>query len=70
VIVRGGYSPRLATSKSPRSMPAPHADVIKEQQVIGCIVPTSREKYHARVLVLAFSEGGWLCRQLRPVDFL
>ena len=49
-------------------MPAPHADVIKEQQVFGCTVPTSREKYHARVLVLAFFEGGWLCRQLRPVD--
>jgi hypothetical protein len=44
------------------------ADVIEKQQVIACSVPISHENYHAPVLLLAFLERVWLCRQLRLPD--
>jgi hypothetical protein len=52
----------------PRSMPKPHADVIEKQQVCRLLCPNKPRELPRPVLLLAFLEGVWLCRQLMPAD--
>lgn len=59
---------RLGREQIPSLNAKSHVDTIETQRAIVCSVRISRENYDASVLLLAFREGVWLCRQLMPPD--